>query len=565
MEPTKSILPTLVVAATSTLIHAQQIPDAGSLIPQISREERLRPQTDPAATDTRPALPPLPTIAGLSVQVKRFAFAGNTLFSAAQLEPLVQGYLNRPLDFAALQAAAAAVAEHYRQAGWVVRTYLPAQDLGDGVVTIQVLETALGQLRFEQGANTQLPQKQVERLFGSRLLPSQPLNSDQIDRALLLANDLPGALVAVSLEEGKKAQTTDVVVKTSEKPPHFADITADNAGSVSTGEYRLSGNGEFGNLAGMADRLNWNWIHSEGSEFVKLGYNLPLGADGWRVGLNASTFDYRLTAQDLAPLRAAGSSSVNGVELTYPLIRTRARNLKLTFNYDDKAFDNRANGATTTHYRLSSLSAGLSGCDCGTSTANHAMTTGSLQLVGGYLNLGGSPNQATDASTVRAAGVYTKLRYSLSYQQDLARELVGYVGWNGQIADKNLDSSEKLYLGGPDGVRAFPSGEAGGSEGNVLSLELRWRASPDWVVTPFYDYGEVLVNRYNSFVGRAVLNRYALEGSGVALTWQSPTGSSVKLSWARRSQPNPNPTATGTDQDGTHLFDRIWLSANMVF
>jgi hemolysin activation/secretion protein len=267
----------------------------------------------------------------------------------------------------------------------------------------------------------------------------------------------------------------------------------------------------------------------------------------------------------MAALRGAGTSGTNGVEASYPLIRSRTGNLRLALNYDEKEFDNRANGVTATHYKLSSFTAGLSGCDCGASADNNALTSASAQLVGGHLDLKGSPNQASDANSTRAAGAFTKLRYSLSHQRDIARDVVGYVGWNGQMADKNLDSSERLYLGGPDGVRAFPVGEAGGSEGNVVSLELRWRASPSWVITPFYDYGEIQVNRYNSFVGSNTRNRFALEGSGIALTWQAPTGSSVKLTWARRSQPNPNPTTSGTDQDGTHLFDRIWLSANMTF
>ncbi len=551
--------------AAGGMAHAQTVPDAGALGQQIPRDDRPRTLPDPAVPDTRPALPPLPAIAGLTVQVQRFAFAGNTLFSAQQLAPLLQSYLNRPLDFAALQAAVAEVAAHYRASGWVVRTYLPAQDLSEGVVTIQVLETALGQVRLEREATARVPEEQVRLLFASSLQSGQALNADRIDRALLLANDLPATRAEVSLVEGSSVKTTDVVVKLSGKPAHFADVTADNAGSIATGEYRLTGNGEFGNLAGIGDRIQWSWVHSEGSDLSKVGYNLPVGAQGWRVGVNASAFGYRLTADEVSPLRAAGSSSVHGIELSYPLIRARDRNLKLALAYDEKAFDNRANGVTTTHYRLHSMTAGLVGCSCGASSENNALTAGSAQLVAGNLNLDGSPNQAADASSVRTAGAYSKLRYSLSHQRDLAPDVVGYVGVNGQLANNNLDSSEKIYLGGPDGVRAFPVGEAGGSQGHVLSLELRWRPAPSWTVTPFFDYGEIQVNRHNDFVGRSTRNHYALAGGGVALTWQAPTGSTVKLTWARRSQPNPNPSATGADQDGTHVFDRIWLSANVVF
>ena len=43
----------------------------------------------------------------------------------------------------------------------------------------------------------------------------------------------------------------------------------------------------------------------------------------------------------------------------------------------------------------------------------------------------------------------------------------------GQLADKNLDTAEKFYLGGPGGVRAYPQGEATGDQGYRLSGELR--------------------------------------------------------------------------------------------
>ena len=48
-----------------------------------------------------------------------------------------------------------------------------------------------------------------------------------------------------------------------------------------------------------------------------------------------------------------------------------------------------------------------------------------------------------------------------------------FASFSGQMAGGNLDPSEKFYLGGSTGVRAYPSGEAGGSTGQLISLELR--------------------------------------------------------------------------------------------
>ena len=81
--------------------------------------------------------------------MRRFTFAGNTLLPSAQLEPLVAGFLDRPLSFAELQLAPAAIANQYREAGWIVRAYLPGQQIIDGVVTIQVVEAVFGGAQIE--------------------------------------------------------------------------------------------------------------------------------------------------------------------------------------------------------------------------------------------------------------------------------------------------------------------------------------------------------------------------------------------------------------------------------
>jgi hemolysin activation/secretion protein len=506
----------------------------------------------------------MPKVQGLTVEVQRFVLAGNTLFDSGQLQPLLAPYLNRPLAFADLQAAASAVAAFYRQAGWVVQTYLPAQDLGQGVVTIQVLETSLGRLLFGGGLSSPQLQGQLQDIFASQLRAGQALNTQQLERATLLGNDLPGVGVEASLVQGATPLRTDVSVTTVDKPAAFLDVGIDNAGAASTGVNRLSASGQVGNLANRGDRLSWNGLHAEGSAYVRLAYNLPLGSDGWRVGLNSASFDYKLTSADLAALHGAGSSGTVGLEASYPLLRSRQSNLQLNLAYDQKRFENRANAAVTTRYQLNSLGLGLDGNRFDAASGN-AFSTASLNWVAGNLDLGGSPNQAADASTTQAAGSYNKLRYSLSRQQDIRPTLAWYAGLTGQLADKNLDSSEKLYLGGADSVRAFPSSEAGGSEGQVLNLELRWRPFAAWGLTAFYDWGEIQINRFNNFAGAAAPNHYALQGGGLALSWQSATGTRLALTWARRNQANPNPTASGNDQDGTLLTDRIWASAHVFF
>ena len=188
-----------------------------------------------------------------------------------------------------------------------------------------------------------------------------------------------------------------------------------------------------------------------------------------------------------------------------------------------------------------------------------------LSWQSGCLGLDGSPTAASDAVTLHSAGAFSKLNYSLSREQSMWPSWTAALRLNGQLASKNLDSSEKLFLGGADAVRAFPAGESGGSDGQLLSAELHWLSARGMEWSAFYDWGQVQVNHYNDFSGAPALNQLRDEGYGLGWQWQPLAGLVLKASWARRSAPNPNPGAGGADQDGTLVLDRYWFSVTQYF
>ena len=86
--------------------------------------------------------------------------------------------------------------------------------------------------------------------------------------------------------------------------------------------------------------------------------------------------------------------------------------------------------------------------------------------------------------------------------------------------------------------------------------------SNDLNLTEFFDYGHVTVNPNNNFAGASALNAYGLKGVGLSLAWQSSHGPSIKTTYSHRLGDNPNPTATGNDQDGTLSKNRVWLTVS---
>ena len=557
---TSLCLSTVVVSSA----FAQTIPNAGSLLQQIEhgQEQQLLPRKKPADLLAPP--PEMKAPKGLSVTVREFIFTGNARLPADKLAPAVAPFLNHPLDFNGLNKAANAVVEAYHQAGWIVRAYLPAQDIVNGIVTLHIVEAVFGGAHINGEVPSHIRSEQILRIFENQQKIGQPLNADALDRALLLADDLPGVTVAGSLREGAKERETDVDLKLGDEPLATGDVGLDNTGARSTGNDRLTANLNLNSPFKQGDLIAANVIHTQGSDYIRLDGNVPLGSNGWRTGINTSHLSYNLVAPEFSALNASGTSDTIGVESTFPLIRSRLKNLNLNVNIDNKTFNNLSSGATTTHYKVDALTLGFDGNFFDTLWGG-GVNSANLTLVDGNLNLNGSPNQTADASTTQAAGHYDKLRYAASRQQVITETVSLYGVLSGQLASKNLDSSEKFYLGGATGVRAYPANEGGGSEGQLLNLELRLRLPNSFNFTEFYDYGHVTINTNNNFTGATALNEYSLKGVGMSLAWQSAQGPSVKAVYSHRLGNNPNSMVNGNDQDGSLFKNRLWLTASFPF
>ena len=226
--------------------------------------------------------------------------------------------------------------------------------------------------------------------------------------------------------------------------------------------------------------------------------------------------------------------------------------------------DNQGAWTTVSRYRVDAQSIGLRG-NLFDSLGAGASSTASLTVQAGYLDLRDSPTQSTDASTTASGGTFTRLRYSLARDQSLGRGFSVLATLNGQTADKNLDSSQKFYLGGSNGVRAYPASEGSGYQGFVFSLEARWHLWADWQLAGLYDYGWVTVNHDNDYAGASSLNAYSLRGYGLAVAWRPKRNQTLSLTWARRIGDNANATTAGNDQDGSFVRDRVWVNGSLDF
>lgn len=551
-----------VLAGLSTPVAAQLAPDAGSIMRET---EQLRAPQEPRLSPRTIAPAPVkPDPTAVQFVIKEFRLTGVTLVPIAELQALLKPWLNREITFEDLDRALAAIANFYQERGWFVRPQLPAQDIVDGVVTINVIEAKLGRVEPQITEDMPLSAERIERFLTARQKPGEPLNMDELSHALTVLNEQPGVSAQVALAPSGEAGASDVIVETMRLPSVSGNVQVDNWGAKSTGYWRGTGNVNWNNPFGYGDQFQANFMASEGTVYGRLGYNMPIGYDGWRLGVSYSALAYKLLGE-FATLNNKGNAQTLLANLSYPLIRQPAANATFTLTGSDSSYENKyslESDEISIRKRVSSVSLGVTG-DRVDDFWGGGFNVAGLTATGGYTNLSGTlANQIADRIGANTQGSFYTLAGNGGRLQRLTDNTSLWLSFSGQMASQNLDSSQKFSLGGPQGVRAYPVYEATGDQGWLGTVEARYNITPEAQASLFYDMGWIQQFKSTSHLTELLgPNTYYLKGWGAAISYNYNNWISAKFTVARRIGGNPgaNPI-TGADGDGTNDTMRYWFN-----
>lgn len=348
--------------------------------------------------------------------------------------------------------------------------------------------------------------------------------------------------------------TSDLVVKAEDTPLATGAINADNHGNRYTGAHRGSASVQLDGALGLGEQIDLQTVLSnEQLRNYRLGFQMPVGPASTRVGASLSHLDYGLGEQFEA-LDAYGSAKVASLHAIQPLVRSRRMNLNARLQYDQKRLVDRV-GTTSTHERKRSHRAtlGLDG-NWQDGIGGAAVSQWSLGWVHGRLRLGSAGQQARDAATARSAGSFQVLTGSIARWQALSGPWSLHARANGQVSNNNLDTSEKMGLGGAYGVRAYPQGEASGDEGAQGTVELRYALAAGWQLGGFVDGGRVKLQHSPWAAGR---NFHSLGGAGFGV---QRTGTDWSVATALAWRVGSGPARSAPDKS-----PRLWVKAQKYF
>ena len=505
-----------------------------------------------------------------AIQVKNFLFNGNKLLTDQELQNIVAKWKDKTLTFDELQNVITDIQEYYSSKNRIGKALLPEQEIKNGIVSIKIVEGVLGEVVVEQTSpKPRMSVETVKKYFKGEK-DSAYIDTKDLQRKIFILNDLAGISAVGTYEQGKKEGESNFKVAVEDTPFFKGEVSAANFGSKSTGSNQALINASLNNISGIGDLFAVNGIKSSGSDYVQGSYAIPIMHEGLKLALNASKLDYKTLSSFSSTNQSEGDSKTYGANATYPVYRTDRISVNAKVGFETKEYlnTNSLTAITISDYKIDNMIAGLNGY---LYNSDRSSISYNANLTFGRLKINDATQSASDSTSAKTKGSFEKLAFNISRNQSLP-ELFNtnwLVSVDGQTANKNLNSSEQMSLGGPYAVRAYPTGQGSGSQGVIIKTELQYPYNKEFSFGPFVDVGFIkqYINTYTDWEGQTrAKNDYSLAATGISAKYKY-NEFNVDGTLAYRIGDNPLRTTTGEQLNADNDYKKVqaWLRASYSF
>ncbi|HHF7319210.1 TPA: heme/hemopexin-binding protein HxuB [Haemophilus influenzae] len=474
-----------------------------------------------------------------------------------ELAHILKNYVGKEVSLSDLSNLANEISEFYRNNNYLVaKAILPPQEIEQGTVKILLLKGNVGEIRLQN--HSALSNKFVSRLSNTTVNASEFILKDELEKFALTINDVPGVNAGLQLSAGKKVGEANLLIKINDAKRFSGYVSVDNQGNKYTGRYRLAAGTKVNNLTGWGDELKLDLLSSNQANLknARIDYSSLIDGYSTRFGVTANYLHYKLGG-NFKSLQSQGHSHNLGAYLLHPTIRTPNFRLstKVSFNHQNLTDEQQA--VTVKQKRkINSLTAGIDGS---WNLIKDGTTYFSLSTLFGNLANQTNEKQHNVAEDFQPKSHFTVYNYRLSHEQILPKSFAFNIGINGQFADKNLESSQKMLLGGLSGVRGHQAGAASVDEGHLIQTEFKHYlpvfSQSVLVSSLFYDYGLGKYYKKGQFLAQGVKNSVKLQSVGAGLSLSDTGSYAINASIAK-------PLDNNINNADKHQF---WLSMIKTF
>ncbi|MEQ1865658.1 MAG: POTRA domain-containing protein [Micropepsaceae bacterium] len=406
--------------------------------------------------------------------LKSIDIDGNTVLGDEALARPFTSMIGQNVSLAQIYAGANEITRMYANAGYALSlAFVPAQEVKDGNVRIRVVEGYIGEVEFQDERSFH---SKLWSGFASRLKASRPLKTADLERYLLLANDLAGIQVKSVFERMEGDPGATKLVMMIERKLFDVGIEVNNRGSKAIGPVRVQGKLAVNGGLGAEERFSIFGVRvPDGEELSYLAwrFDVPLSSDGLAFGFDIARSHSKVGTDPFSSINFQTDGWTGNAGFTYPVIRSRSHNLyaSLSVDYKDLTSEVGDPAVTNSHDTMTVIVAGV---DYDT----HDRWGGLLQAAA-TLHVGLDVFDATQSddpfsSRDGASGEFLRLEGTASRLQSFRPWLHLYTQIDAQIADGALLVSEQCGYGGSSIGRGFDAFELAGDHCLKGLAELRY-------------------------------------------------------------------------------------------
>ena len=458
--------------------------------PPVDLQDRILP---PSAPSLSPRTQPPPPEArrgpgeGQQVAISTTSVQGNTAIETAELRRYLTPIEGQTVALSRIEETRLALLGAYRRGGYpfvsVAAALVPGPD-GRAEVRFAVTEGYVAEVRLDGDigpAGTQVLR------FLERVKEERPISTAAVERALLLASDVPGVRVRGVLQPIQGEPGALRLVAQVSRSALSGYFNVDNRAYQLTGPWEALFVGGLNSFTELGERTELTLFGSEqGTQwFTQASVESFVGGSGLRVRVYAGMGN-TLPSGQLAQIGYNGETSLAGIVATYPIIRSRPANLWAVAQFD--MFDSTtytgvgtASGrslAGRDHIRTARGGFDAQALDTLIPFLPAATNQGAIRAHQGIIDWDATANDDPRATRIgsefdftKYTGEYQRIQPIFSPFEGAMFNVQAYV--NGQWSTNVLPNAEKYYLGGNRLGRGFYSGQVTGDYGYGYAIELQ--------------------------------------------------------------------------------------------
>lgn len=398
--------------------------------------------------------------------LQKINFEGNTKIPSEELEKLGLEVLGEDVFFDELLEVCQKVTNYYRAKGYLTSyATVPPQRIVDGVATIRIVESKVGEMNIEGEKWTREWYLRHIIMGKAGLREGDVFNAKNLQRAMKEINKEDYVQVQTEVErQAEGDENTTITLNVRDRFPVNLNFSYDDYGRSYTGSQRVSFLVGMDNLTGLGDKIYGGTILSSGATGWMAGYSLPVSSYGTRLSFDFSDSHVRLGGP-YKNLNVKGNAQSYFFKLTQPIIQTAKSDLIFYTGYDYVNANTSANIAGNplrlSNYNLNVWRSGLYGM----TDDNYGRWLGNL---GVDFGMGGDGHGAIQDTT------FFKVTAGATRVQRLFGRSIGIVRVNGQYSPNKLFAAEQMQMGGPYTLRGYQPAELIGDYGVTGTVEYRF-------------------------------------------------------------------------------------------